>query len=229
LNPLGLEIARQLAESFNVDAVLDTGDLTSFGYPVESRIGAIIEEFDVPYVFVPGNHDSDANRASLGEVSNVVLADEQIVRIGSVDLVGIADPTFTADNVTGSGEEARIKAALRRHVSTVARRLRPDLLAVHDQRIAEFAYGDVPLVVTGHLHERDSFLDDGTRVLVVGSSGAAGLESFTVDTDVPYESEILRFDRRGRLVAVDYITVRGLEGSFDIDRQLLEVDPGDDA
>ena len=36
-NPLGLEVARQLAASFRVDAVLDTGDLTSFGLPVEAR------------------------------------------------------------------------------------------------------------------------------------------------------------------------------------------------
>ncbi len=58
LNPLGVEIVRQLATQFQVDAVLDTGDLTSFGSPVEARIGDLIAGIPVPYYLAPGNHDS---------------------------------------------------------------------------------------------------------------------------------------------------------------------------
>ncbi len=37
LNPLAVEVVRQIASQFQVDAVLDTGDLTSFGFPLEAR------------------------------------------------------------------------------------------------------------------------------------------------------------------------------------------------
>jgi hypothetical protein len=48
-NPLGAEVARRLADSFRVQAVLDTGDLTSFGYAIEARIGDVIAGVKVPY------------------------------------------------------------------------------------------------------------------------------------------------------------------------------------
>lgn len=60
-NPLGLELAFRLAESFEVDAVLDTGDLTSFGLPIEASIIELIADLDIPYLWVPSNHDSAAN------------------------------------------------------------------------------------------------------------------------------------------------------------------------
>ena len=66
LNPMGLEIAKDLATTFSVRAVVDTGDLTSFGLDGESRIGELVDQFSVPYYLVPGNHDSPENRAALG-------------------------------------------------------------------------------------------------------------------------------------------------------------------
>ena len=45
--------------------VIDTGDLTSFGYSQEASIGSMVSRLPVPYYFVPGNHDSFANRALL--------------------------------------------------------------------------------------------------------------------------------------------------------------------
>ena len=45
-------------------AVVDTGDLTSFGLDGESRIGGLVDQFSVPYYLVPGNHDSPENRAA---------------------------------------------------------------------------------------------------------------------------------------------------------------------
>jgi hypothetical protein len=57
-NPLGIEVVDRLVENFHVDAVLDTGDLTTFGNPLEARIGELLGTIGVPYLFVPGNHDS---------------------------------------------------------------------------------------------------------------------------------------------------------------------------
>ena len=223
-NPLGLEIVQQLATAFDVDAVLDTGDLTSFGNPVEARIVDLIADLDVPYLFVPGNHDSAANRAALDAAPGVTLLDGQVVEVDDVRLLGVADPTFTADNrmTTEEGNERRLsRAGL---VADQVRALRPDVLAVHDERLGSASGGLVPILVAGHTHRRDDRVVDGTRVLTVGSTGATGLGALTVDTDLAYEAQLLRFDG-DRLVAVDYVTLDGVTGEFGVERRLVEQEP----
>jgi predicted phosphodiesterase len=221
-NPLGVEVTRQLARQFDVSAVIDTGDLTSFGHPVEARIGNLIEGLPVPYVFVPGNHDSTANRAELGRIQEVTLLDGETTTVGGLDVLGWADPTFTASNqtTTEEGNSAREEEAAL--VAEAVEELTPNVLAVHDQRLAEESYGDVPLVIAGHTHERDSEVEEGTIQLVVGSTGATGLGSFTIEADLPYEAQVIYF-RDGLPSAVDYVSFKSLGSEFDIQRQVLEV------
>ena len=95
LNPLGLEIARSLADTFAVAAVIDTGDLTSFGLDGESRIGGLVDQFDVPYYLVPGNHDSPENRIALARHTNLTILDGDVAEISGVRILGVADPGFT--------------------------------------------------------------------------------------------------------------------------------------
>lgn len=219
LNPLGLEIARQLAERFEVDAIVDTGDLTSYGYPVEARIAELLVGMPAPYVVVPGNHDSNEVRAALAGVANVRVLDG-VADLGGVRVLGIPDPTFTADNVVSAEEAAAVK---RRAAVDVARRVdaeRPDVLAVHDPLLAGRSTGRVPVVVAGHLHKRGNRLAGGTRVLTVGSTGATGLGSFAVEGGRAYEAEVLSF-AGGRLTSVDYVSLKGIGGSFIIDRVVI--------
>ncbi|MGI8792326.1 MAG: metallophosphoesterase family protein, partial [Acidimicrobiales bacterium] len=219
-NPLGMEIAGRLARGFGVDAIVDTGDLTSFGLPLESRIGDQIARLGVPYYFVPGNHDSAAHRAALAAVPNVTLLDGDIAAIGQVRVLGVADPTFTATNEVTTDAANLEKVAL---AGSVARSVwvdRPDLLAVHDIRMSTASRGLVPVVVAGQTHKRSVRTDAGTLELVVGSTGATGIESFLVEERRAYEAELLRFSGR-RLVAIDYVSLRGVEGAFRIDRRVV--------
>jgi predicted phosphodiesterase len=220
-NPLGVEVADQLAAAFDVDAVLDTGDLTTFGLPIEAEIGALIEEVGRPWYLVAGNHDSAIVRATLADTPNVVLVDG-LVEIGGVQVLGVPDPTFTASNEIDSREANDEKLAQAAAVAASTRAARPDLLAVHDLRQAADVDGAVPVVIAGHTHETSSEVGRrGTRFLTVGSTGATGLGSFTVRTDLPYEAELLRFDD-GQLVAIDRIVVRGLGGGFVVEREVIE-------
>ncbi len=206
-NPLGVELVEQLAESFDVDAVLDTGDLTSYGSPIESRISGLIEDIDVPYLFVPGNHDSDENRAAFVASTGITVLDGDQARVGAVRILGIGDPSFTADNAVDTAAANERKEELSPGVLAAVRRGEPDLLAVHDLRQAADVAGWVPVVAAGHSHARSSRSEDGTTFLTVGSTGATGLGSFLVQTALPYEAEILRFDGP-RLSAIDYVTPR---------------------
>lgn len=219
-NPLGAEVAGQLARRFEVDAVIDTGDLTSFGEPVEARIGALVDDIKVPYLFVPGNHDSLENRRALARVSNLTLLDGDTAEVRGVDILGWGDPTFTATNRISTEQGNAAREAEGAVVAAAVQRLQPEVLAVHDVRMAAESVGEVPLVLAGHTHERSMSESEGTRTLVVGSTGATGLGSFTVEADMSYEAEVLYF-RAGVAVAVDYVRFEGLSGDFTVERTTL--------
>jgi predicted phosphodiesterase len=225
-NPLGLEIAARLADEFEADAVLDTGDLTSFGQPIEANVAAAIEDFPVPYLFVPGNHDSTANRNAISRFENVTLLDETVGTVDDVEILGWGDPTFTADNETTTEEGNLLREERASRVALAVEEENPDVLAVHDARLATESFGEVSLVVSGHTHERSLERDEGTLVLTVGSTGATGLGSFLVEAELPYEAEVIYF-RNGRPVTLDYITLAGLGGDFEVERTTLdETDEG---
>lgn len=220
-NPLGVELTKRLAESFSVDAVLDTGDLTSFGSPVESRIIDLIGDLGVPYLLVPGNHDSPENRQTFREAPAITVLDEDVVEVDDVRILGVADPTYTAEGAMDTQTANRLKLDEAPEVARQVRAEEPDLLAVHDLRqAAEVEGGEVATVVGGHAHERSEERRDGTLLLTVGSTGATGLGTFTVESDQGYEAQVLRYSG-DRLVAVDYVTLGGVSGSFEIDRRVV--------
>lgn len=221
LNPLGAELVVRLAEDLGVDAVLDTGDVTSFGLGVEARFGALLEASPVPYLLVPGNHDSAENRAQLAQLEGITVLDGDAVQVGDVRILGVADPTFTASNEVSTEQANEIKAAVTGDVRAQVLAGRPDVLAVHDLAQAADTPGVVPVVVAGHVHERSQREERGTWLLTVGSTGATGLGAFTVETGRPYEAEVLRF-RDGKLVAVDYLAVSGVNGEFTLERRLVD-------
>jgi len=225
LNPLAAELVVRLAEDLEVDAVLDTGDVTTFGLPVEARYGEVLASVDVPYLIVPGNHDSPVNREQLAGIDGITVLDGDVVDVGDVRILGVADPTFTATNEVTTDEARDQRLAAAGAVADLVEAEEPDVLAVHDRRHADESLGAVPLVVAGHVHERSDRVTDGTRVLTVGSAGATGLGEFMVETRRPYEAQVLRF-RNGQLIAIDYLTVHGIGGDFALERRLVEPEPG---
>ncbi|HEY9558585.1 MAG TPA: metallophosphoesterase family protein [Acidimicrobiales bacterium] len=230
LNPLGAELAVQLAGDMQVDAVLDTGDVTTFGLPLESRFGSLLQASPVPYIVVPGNHDSPANRAQLSQMEGITVLDGDSVTVGGVRILGIADPSFTASNEVSTNEANELKASLTDEVRVEVLTESPDVLAVHDPAQAAAATGLVPVVAAGHTHKTSTEVVDGTWVLTIGSTGATGLGSFAIETKRPYEAQVLRFSD-GRLVAIDYISMTGIDGAFSLERRLVpqnEVEPDPD-
>jgi len=220
LNPLGLEFVSRLAREFDVSAIVDTGDLTSFGLPLEARVGSALTAMPAPYYLVPGNHDSAEVRRSLASLPNVTVFDSQVIDIGGVRVLGVADPTFTADNKTSARDAEAIKRSQAPAVADLARLHRPDVLAVHDPVLAAGAAGAVPLVIDGHTHRRKSEVRSGSRYLTVGTTGASGLGAFTVSTTIAYEAQVLHF-RGGKLLAVDYVSLTGIAGNFRLDREVV--------
>lgn len=225
-NPVGVQLARRLAEQFGVAAIVDTGDLTNFGVTAEARIGSLIRRIDVPYYLVPGNHDSAANEAALDRVPNLTVLDGDVANVEGVRILGWGDPTDTNWNNVSPDEAAEIRVEEGEDTAAEVRLVVPDVLAVHDSRLAEASFGSVPLVLSGHYHKRIVAEEEGTIVLSVGSTGATGLKFF-VEAERDYEAEVLYF-RDGRAVAVDYVRFSGLGSDFEIDRDALVADESPD-
>jgi hypothetical protein len=101
---------------------------------------------------------------------------------------------------------------------------------VHDPEQATPLDGVVPLVLAGHTHERDvETLDDGTLLMVQGSTGGAGLRGLQGDYPEPLTCTVLYFSAStGRLQAYDDITLGGLgESEVTIERTVVPLEDGD--
>jgi hypothetical protein len=91
--------------------------------------------------------------------------------------------------------------------------------------------GIVPLVVAGHTHEREvTQLENGTVLMVQGSTGGAGLRALEGEFPEPLTCTVLYVDpATGQLRAYDEITLGGLgETEVTIQRTVVPTDLPDD-
>jgi len=227
LSTLGYGFAQELARSFDVDIVIDTGDTTSFGASNEEFILSEVPDFELPYVWVRGNHDSADFQEALARVEGTVVLDGETEEVDGFTFYGLGHPYFNEERGTPTGDEdvvalveeaAEVVAA---DVSALAEP--PDIVLVHDDRIAEGVAGLVPLVLSGHFHENRDEVVDGTLYLRVGTTGGAGPTGFTAEGDVPFSAEVLYFREENggmHLVAWDVVTQFPETGSLEIERHL---------
>lgn len=236
-NPLGVEITQELAEAFAVDLVIDTGDLgsntldtgslSSLATPIDRQLVDGIDAIEPPYLYVRGNHDSPGLLRTLRTADNVTLLEKQLVEVAGLRILGWDDPTFTIDSSITQEEKDEVRVGLAPEVADLTGQLQPDVLAVHDERLAEESFGSVPMVLAGHTHDRALEEIDGTWFLRVGTTGATGLKSLTLETDKNYEAQVI-YVRADEPVAVDYVTFRGVSSDFQVERTTLD-DLGADA
>ncbi|MGV9598600.1 metallophosphoesterase family protein [Streptosporangium sandarakinum] len=231
LNPVAWNLIRSVIGQFKIDAIVDTGDLTDHGTGPEDKFVEEIPTFGVPYVFVRGNHDSKATQRAVAKQKHAVVLDDAVKEVAGLRIYGVGDPRFTPDKSVEVDSAPETLTALGHAYATrlgQAFKQPVDLVAVHDPTIARAFSGAVPMVLTGHAHERSTeLLPSGTRVLVQGSTGGAGLRALEHDEPTPVAASVLYFDRKThRLRAWDDITLGGLgEQSVQIERH-VETDPG---
>jgi predicted phosphodiesterase len=224
LNPAGFDLAERLADQFEVAAVVDTGDMGTWGLPREPDLAANVGRFEVPYLFVKGNHDDADMVRAVAANDNARVLDGTGTEIAGIRFFGVADPTFSP----GKGhqvdqlEELKVERSVAVADAVDRQALRPDVLLVHDGRLATYARGHVPTILDGHLHRFGTEVVNGTRTLQSGTTGAAGPDNFRAEDPPPADAEVLYFDPHTRRpVAVDRISVRLPGPSFSVERLLL--------
>ncbi len=145
-----------------IDAVIDAGDIVTFGRPEEldaAGIPAGIASLGVPYLFVRGNHDATStddqavlNR--LAEVSNVVLlqpdaATYREMTINGIRIAGFNDPRFFGDSGKNTAEAQKPATAMFR--ATFADRDRLDIAVGHEPSAVR-GLNVADLLLNGHMH-----------------------------------------------------------------------------
>ncbi|HEY8546130.1 MAG TPA: metallophosphoesterase [Acidimicrobiales bacterium] len=177
LNVQAFDVIDQVADQFDVDAVVDTGDITDWGTQPETRMFTEIERLDVPYVWVRGNHDSPRTQNAMSAVPNAVVLDGDAADVAGLRIWGIGDPRYTpnkdqpTDDDDGGPDEVEQAVAYAPEVAEeLAQDVPPevDVVMVHDSRIAADLGGQVPLVLAGHTHKPSESVieppeDDGSE------------------------------------------------------------------
>lgn len=214
-NPVGVTWVNELVTTFEVDAVVDTGDVTSFGYRDESA--AIETPLQVPrsmYYVVYGNHDAPDVRERLSRRLDPLHG--RVVEIGGVRILGFDDPTYTVKEGTDTPENAAKYRASGAAMREVCEREQPDVVAVHNPDQSVYVEQCAAVVISGHWHRQAQYRAGSAIVSVVGSTGGGGVEGLV--PDALYHAELLRFDARGNLYAIDVLRMNPTSGEFIAER-----------
>jgi predicted phosphodiesterase len=224
-NPAAIDLVSNLVTNFKIDFIIDTGDITDWGTPFELAIAQKVAKLNIPYLFIPGNHDSPMVIARLKKIRQVKVITDGIIKFKGLTIAGFADPaSFNYSSNMASEEElnqaTRLVTAFISKQTTV-----PDLVAVHEFRQAVEIIGKVPIVLHGHDHRYRLTIKDNTIIDDAGTTGAAGIRGLQPG-GVPYSASILYWGKNDQGVLkiriVDSIKINGVKGFFTIDRQVVD-------
>ncbi|THA25630.1 hypothetical protein E4198_13750 [Streptomyces sp. RKND-216] len=218
LNPIAWSVVRSLVEQYDIDVIVDAGDTMDHGTAAENYFLDPIPDLGAPYVWVRGNHDSIETQAAMAELGDgvYVLDNGVAVTVAGVRIAGMGDPQFTPDrSVVPEGDPAERAAgrelafALRKQA---AQDTPVDIAVMHNPVAAAETDGEVPLALAGHTHKRSNeILEDGTRLMVEGTTGGGGLRAVEDDDPQQVQATVLYLDEEtDQLQAWDSITLGGL-------------------
>ncbi|MGH8968876.1 MAG: metallophosphoesterase family protein [Actinomycetes bacterium] len=219
LYPSAWEIIRSITQQFQIDVIVDTGDISDHGTATENRYVEPIGTLGVPYVFVRGNHDSLVTQQAVADQKGAVVLDNQVAEVAGLRIAGVGDPRFTPDKDTrGKDAPASVTTVAEGLADVVREQIAAgtpaDVVMVHDPAMADQLDGLTPLVLAGHFHRREQhMLPAGTLLFQQGSTGASGLRGLEkgLEKPTPVRASVLYLDRDTRaLQAWDDITLGGL-------------------
>ena len=217
LNPSAWEVIRSITDQFDIDVIVDAGDISDHGSAAENAYLDPIATLGVPYVWVRGNHDSSITSAAVASQPNAVVLDGPPVDVAGLRFAGAGDPRFTPDKDTRDAPAppsvAQVTLSIADRAREAAEQGQPvDIAVVHDGASARLLDGVVPLALSGHYHRREqTLLPDGTLSFLQGSTGASGLRGLEKEKPTPVRASVLYIDRDSRrLQAWDDITLGGL-------------------
>jgi predicted phosphodiesterase len=228
LAPHAWDVVRTVSENYDVDVIVDSGDITDHGSKAENRYLQEIRHLRAPYVWVRGNHDSVVTERAMRRLDNVVVLDGRVRRVKGLTFLGVGDPTFTPDKSLQLDEETSA-----RYVATAAEELAAaaeaaggvDVAVFHDPTPTGVLDGLASMSLSGHHHYRKVTRGEaGTWFMKQGSTGGSGMRALEPEKGPENIAlSVLYVDREtGELLAYDDISLGGLGlASAEINRQVV--------
>jgi predicted phosphodiesterase len=225
-NPAAFNFIEQVVRSFTVDFIIDTGDISDFGTPLEAELALRVGALGVPYIFIPGNHDSPDIVNTLAALPGVFVLEVGSVEVAQVRVAGIRDPSSlsTAMAVPSDAVLDGYARSLQEYIEESG--VLPDIVAAHHPRIVSRFIGLVPILLTGHTHSMDISQVEGSVIINAGTTGAAGIRGLQAAREVPFSLVLLHLNRNTRddwgwkLTATDTIKVFQFQSGFSLSRTL---------
>ena len=222
-NPLAIDFILEICDNFSPDLIIDTGDLTDFGTPLEETFFKNLALIKVPYYFVLGNHDSPVVAEKVLEIPGITLLDGP-EEFSNISILGFRDPA----SLTGSLEPAASQQ-VSNQVNVIRFWLQsetnqPFILAVHNPTVAQSFAGEIPLILTGHTHIPSVTIQNGSVLVNAGTTGGAGLRGLLGEKEVPLTAALLYIDISGTTPVVDAIDMISLyprENRFELTRTAI--------
>jgi predicted phosphodiesterase len=224
-NLAAIGFVKELAERANVSMVIDTGDLTDLGLPVETQLVRGIAGLPIPYLFVAGNHDSRATVGAVSSFPGVRILDGEVQEVGGFRILGAPDPSSrraASGSVDSSDEQLQVDS--QKLLGTInGLEAAPDIVAVHNPKQAKSLVGKARVILAGHMHSADVEQRDGTVFINAGTTGGAGVRFFDRKDGVPFTAAILGFSesQSRRLAFVDMVSLDVGLGEYSITRKTI--------
>ncbi len=239
LNPSSWGVIRTVVKQWEIDAVVDTGDIVDWGSSAETSYVSSIGQLGVPYIYVRGNHDSIAIQEAVARQPNARVLDNTTTTVDNLTIAGIGDPEFTPDksenppvNADDPGFSPLLASGETLATTIRGAKTKVNVALVHDPAMAPPLSGVTPLVLAGHKHKREvselaapspapsssvapspsaqvSEAPLETRLMVQGSTGGAGLRGLEKEDPTPLTMSVLYFDETQELKAYDDIQLGG--------------------
>lgn len=223
-NITSIDFIEQIVRDFNIDFIIDTGDITDYGTSLEGSLLNRIEKLQCPYVFVAGNHDSPIILEKLKSLNNVLVLENEFVTLENINILGIPDPASITNDIKPIGgyhiekSVEEIKELIEKNNTKI------NVLAIHNPNIAKAFKGEVPTILFGHTHTFGIEETAGSVMINAGTTGGAGIRGLQSSKEIPYSMAIVYFDRNdlNYPIVVDIIKLYNIKKGFVLERTWMK-------
>ncbi len=207
-----------VAQKFAVDAVIDAGDATMSGTPVEEECIANEADAlgDTPRFITLGNHDSPQVTGEQARNHNFMVADGTVQEFAGFTILGASDPRrsrFGAPDIHPN--DSRI-AEQGQAIKELACANKPDIVVIHDPKAGRPTAEAhcATLTISGHVHEQtepelyQDGLGNASYHFVQGTTGGAKEDSLVLGAlNDPAVLSVFEFDEDNQPLGRYDITV----------------------
>lgn len=232
-NPAAFQFIKRVADTFNVDLIIDTGDMIDYGTVFEAElIQKNLEDIKIPYVFIPGNHESPPQVAYLKDnLKNIKVLEEGVIEAAGLRIACLADPASSSLELILQDPDI-LEAEAKKLYEMVNNGGLVDIIATHNPKTFKYLRNNNNLLLAGHTHS--SFVLKGKDYIEInaGTSGASGIRGVQ-NLEMDYSLVLLTFQEKedGTYLPItaDLIKVKHYPLNFSLERFLLnskvKIDP----